>query len=52
MKLSPQALPMVTVIAGRKNSTSQCNIVTLCKGADEPRLIQFEAGNLCPGMPK
>lgn len=48
-----QALPMVTMILGRKNGTpNECNITTLCEGADHPKHIQFSTENLCPGMPK
>lgn len=44
---------MVTMIVGRKNGTEgDCNIITLCAGADEPKQIQFNVGNLRPGMPK
>jgi hypothetical protein len=44
---------MVTMIVGRKNGTeSDCNITTLCAGADEPKQIQFNVENLCPGEPK
>lgn len=48
-----QALPMVTIVVGRKNgTTSQCNITTLCEGADEPRNITFDSTDLQPGLPK
>lgn len=44
---------MVTMIIGRPNGTlNQCNITTVCEGADEPKQIQFQTENLCPGMPK
>lgn len=50
---SLQALPMVTMIVGRKNGTSnECNILTLCQCADLPKQVQFETENLRPGMPK
>lgn len=48
-----QALPMATLFVGRKNgSEDECNIQTLCHGADEPLKIQFNIENLSPGMPK
>lgn len=51
--LIPQALPMVTLFVGRRNGTQdECNIRTLCQGADEPFQIQFSTKNLCPGLPK
>jgi hypothetical protein len=44
---------MVTLYVGRKNgSEDECNILTLCDGADEPLKIQFNTKNLVPGMPK
>lgn len=44
---------MVTMIVGRKNGTeSECNITTLCLGADEPKQIKFSTENLRSGMPK
>lgn len=48
-----QALPMVTLIIGRKNGTKNlCNISTLCPGVDEPKQTQFKSDNLQPGIPK
>ncbi|CAO1408953.1 unnamed protein product [Diamesa serratosioi] len=49
----PMALPMVTILVGRKNGTkSHCDITTLCDGADEPRHITFDSTDLQPGLPK
>jgi len=48
-----QALPMVTMIVGSRNGTSnECNITTLCEGVDAPNHIQFATDNLRPGLPK
>ena len=44
---------MVTIIVGRKNGSSdECNVKTLCPGADFPRKIQFNTDYLCPGLPR
>ncbi|CRK97610.1 CLUMA_CG010996, isoform A [Clunio marinus] len=49
----PMALPMVTIIVGRKNDTkSDCNITTMCAEADQPKQVQFQIENLCSGTPK
>lgn len=49
----PMALPMVTLIVGRRNGTpDEVNIHTLCDGADKPVKIQFNTDYLCSGMPK
>ncbi|KAL7038761.1 hypothetical protein ACKWTF_009687 [Chironomus riparius] len=49
----PMALPMVTLIVGRRNGTpDEVNIHTLCDGADKPDKIQFNTDYLVSGMPK
>lgn len=48
-----QALPMVTIIVGKRNNTeSTANIVTHCNGADDPTTISLDLNNLNAGMPK
>ncbi|KAI2658341.1 Galactokinase [Labeo rohita] len=41
----PMALPMVTVIVGRKISGQKCCVVTLTEAADEPRVVDFDLPN-------
>lgn len=36
-----QALPLVTLIVGRKNNTSTCHIITTCPFVDDPKEIKF-----------
>ncbi|KAG5680497.1 hypothetical protein PVAND_010004 [Polypedilum vanderplanki] len=49
----PMALPMVTIIVGRRNGTKdECNVKTLCPGADFPRKIQFTTDYLVRGLPR
>lgn len=48
----PMALPMVTFVIGKLNGTDECEIVTCCDGADEPRRVRFSIRNLAPGHPK
>lgn len=47
-----KALPMKTVIVGRRNDTSDVQILTCCEGADEPSFVKFSTTNLVPGEPK
>ena len=47
-----QALPMVTVIVGRKTEGSTCRVHTLAQGADEPTYTEFPSKGLSPGTPK
>lgn len=48
-----KALPMVTVIVGRKNDDcSDAQILTCCEGADDPAFVKFSTKNLVPGEPK
>lgn len=48
-----KALPMKTVIVGRKNDdSSDAQILTCCEGADEPAFVKFSTNNLEPGEPK
>uniref|UniRef100_A0A1Q3FNY3 Putative galactokinase n=1 Tax=Culex tarsalis TaxID=7177 RepID=A0A1Q3FNY3_CULTA len=49
----PMALPMVTVIVGKKNYTpSTCEVVTCVEGIPEQRKAQFDSSNLARGSPK
>lgn len=48
----PMALPMVTFVIGKPNGTNECEIVTCCDGADDPRRVRFSICNLAPGHPK
>lgn len=43
---------MVTLIVGKKNKTSECEILTCCSGVDDPKHIKFPMNNLKPGLPK
>ncbi|GIY08952.1 galactokinase [Caerostris darwini] len=54
----PMALPMVTVMVGKKNNDKECHIVTVCPSADNPKEVKFsiptpgiENTNLKPGKP-
>ncbi|XP_015924784.2 galactokinase [Parasteatoda tepidariorum] len=53
----PMALPLVTVVVGRKNGSNKCHLVTACPFVDEPRETEFDIsldGNntkLKPGKP-
>lgn len=50
---SLQALPMVTLIVGKRNGDkSTANITTCCDGVDEPKSIQVDLKGLQPGQPK
>ncbi|XP_053697681.1 galactokinase-like isoform X2 [Sabethes cyaneus] len=49
----PMALPMVTVIVGKKNYTpSTCDVVTCFEGAQEEKRTQFDSSNIARGVPK
>lgn len=49
----PMALPMVTVIVGKKNYTpSTCEILTCFKDGKEEKRAQFDSGNIARGSPK
>lgn len=49
----PMALPMVTVIVGKKNYTpSTCDVLTCFKGISEQNRAQFDSSNLAKGSPK
>ncbi|XP_055325074.1 galactokinase-like [Sitodiplosis mosellana] len=49
----PMALPMVTIIVGKRNQTkSTANVVTCCDGADDPTTVSFDLNNLTVGTPK
>lgn len=49
----PMALPMVTIIVGKRNNTeSTANIVTHSDGADDPTNISLDLNNLTAGTPK
>ncbi|XP_075224757.1 galactokinase-like [Lycorma delicatula] len=51
----PMALPMVTVVIGKKNNSDDCRIKTLSENSDNPSLIIFsisERQSLKPGNPK
>ncbi|KAK7494149.1 hypothetical protein BaRGS_00014622 [Batillaria attramentaria] len=51
----PMALPMVTVLVGRRVEGDNCRVLTLADGADEPKLTEFArpaAIPLSPSSPK
>lgn len=48
----PMALPMVTFVIGKFNGTDECEVITCCDGADEPRRTRFKIRNLAAGHPK
>uniref|UniRef100_A0A8D8B5J9 Galactokinase n=5 Tax=Culex pipiens TaxID=7175 RepID=A0A8D8B5J9_CULPI len=49
----PMALPMVTVIVGKKNYTpSTCEVVTCVEGIREQKKAQFDSSSLARGSPK
>ncbi|XP_045624148.1 galactokinase [Procambarus clarkii] len=51
----PMALPLVTVIIGRKTESGMCRVHTLSEFADKPLQVEFEAPSqsapLKPGVP-
>eukprot|EP00058_Branchiostoma_floridae_P025260 XP_002610750.1 hypothetical protein BRAFLDRAFT_90953 [Branchiostoma floridae] len=51
----PMALPMVTVVVGRKTDTGVCRVVTTAESADDPKQVEFPvpstANPLQPGKP-
>lgn len=50
-----QALPLLTVIVGKKNDTDKCVVVTEAKDADKPVKVEFSVPtkeSLVPGTPK
>ena len=47
-----QALPLVTILVGRKTDGGTCRVETLTKDADEPTYTEFPATGLSPGTPK
>ncbi|XP_066292194.1 galactokinase-like [Branchiostoma lanceolatum] len=51
----PMALPMVTVVVGKKTDTGVCRVVTTAQDADEPKEVEFPipstAHPLQPGKP-
>ncbi|XP_055602510.1 galactokinase-like isoform X2 [Uranotaenia lowii] len=49
----PMALPMVTVIVGKKNYTpSTCDVITCFQGVSEQKRAQFDSSNIAKGSPK
>lgn len=51
----PMALPLVTILVGRKVEGDNCKVLTLAEGADEPKYTEFArpaAASLSPGAPK
>lgn len=51
----PMALPLLTVIVGKKNDTDKCVVVTEAKDADKPVKVEFSVPSkkpLVPGSPK
>ncbi|XP_055634467.1 galactokinase-like isoform X2 [Toxorhynchites rutilus septentrionalis] len=49
----PMALPMVTVIVGKKNGTpSNCDVLTCFEGTDEDKRAQFDSSSIAKGIPK
>ena len=47
-----QALPMVTILVGRKTEGDTCRVETLAEGADDPTYTEFPTKSLSPGSPK
>lgn len=53
----PMALPMVTVVVGKKNHGLLCRIITSCPSVDDPKQIEFQIqpdqlnAGLKPGKP-
>jgi galactokinase len=50
-----QALPMVTLLVGRKSGTDTCRIVTTVTETDEPRRVEFAVPSkqtILPGIPR
>jgi hypothetical protein len=55
MSCHHQALPLLTVIVGKKNYTDKCVVVTESKDADRPFKVEFSVPTkdpLVPGSPK
>ncbi|XP_060567689.1 galactokinase-like [Ruditapes philippinarum] len=52
----PMALPLVTVLVGKKTDGQQCRVLTLTDGVDDPNYVEFpvpsESSPLTPGTPK
>lgn len=52
----PMAIPLYTVIVGRKNDCGVCRILTLCPFADHPKIVEIPLPSnkkpLLPGHPK
>nr|CAD7446880.1 unnamed protein product [Timema bartmani] len=47
----PMALPMVTVVVGKKNGSDICRVVTTCEAADAPLKAEFFAPSKDPPKP-
>jgi len=55
MSCQHQALPLLTVIVGKKNDTGKCVLVTEAKDVDTPVKVEFSVPTkdpLVPGSPK
>jgi galactokinase len=55
MSYQYQALPLLTVIVGKKNDTDKCVVVTGAKDVDKPGRVEFSVPikeTLAPGNPK
>ncbi|KAL8578288.1 hypothetical protein ACOMHN_005679 [Nucella lapillus] len=48
----PMALPMVTVVVGKKTDSGTCRVQTLAEGADEPTYTEFPSKSPSAGSPK
>lgn len=52
----PMALPLVTVLVGKKTDSGLCRVLTLAQGTDDPKYVEFQAPSekspLAPGTPK
>nr|CAD7585614.1 unnamed protein product [Timema genevievae] len=47
----PMALPMVTVVVGKKNGSNICRVVTTCEAADAPLKAEFFSPSKEPPKP-
>lgn len=48
----PMALPLVTIVVGRRTQSGLCRVETLNDGADKPKYAEFSTTGLAPGVPK
>ncbi|XP_076472479.1 galactokinase-like [Babylonia areolata] len=48
----PTALPMVTILVGKKTDSGTCRVQTLAEGVDEPNYTEFPSKSPTAGTPK